>query len=360
MHKNFKVLAINPGSTTTKIGLFSGETSLFEKNITHSVSDLKKYERTIDQYEFRLALISKAVEVSGLIWETLDAVVGRGGLLKPLESGTYRITPEMLHDLIERPAADHASNLGPGLAFHFARRLNIPAYTVDPVVVDEMDEVARLSGHPDMRRSSRLHALNMKAVARRISKQLGKIYSETTLVTAHLGSGFSIAIHHKGRMIDTTNAMDDGPFSVERAGELPLTQVVDFCWDHFRRGMSAEDVRRILTRESGVFGYLGTKDIRQAERRASEGDNLANLVLQALVYQVAKAIGAMATVVEGNVDGIIITGGVANSEYIASAIEKRVKSIAPVFIEPGEKELLALAQGALRVLCGEEVAKDYT
>jgi len=360
MKKNYNILVVNPGATSTKIAVYSEENPIFEKNIPHPVSDLGAFERTIEQYDYRLSQLKESLNEAGVNKKSLDAIVGRGGLLRPLASGTYRVNAKMVEDLVERPAAEHASNLGAVIAYNMAKELNIPAYIVDPVVVDEFEDIARLSGNPSIERTSRLHALNMKAVGRRVASRSGKAYEDMTFVIVHLGSGFSITVHHKGRMIDSTNAMDDGPFSVERSGDLPVTQLVKFCYQYFTEGKSVEHVQTLLTRESGVFGYLKTKDLKEVEKRADGGESLAKTVLDALSYQVAKAVGAMATVVHGRVDKIVITGGAAHSERITSAIKKRVDYIAQVVIEPGEEELLAMAEGALRILRGAELSKEYS
>lgn len=359
MREDLLVLAINPGSTSTKIAVFAGDKPVLEKKVEHRPEELRGFKKATDQYEYRLALLRLALEEAGIDLKALSAVVGRGGVLKPLAGGTYRVNAQMVDDLINRPGADHASNLGAIIAYHLGQDLGIPAFIVDPVVVDEYEDVARISGHPAIERQSRSHALNMKAVARKVAKDMGRSYQEVTLIIAHLGSGFSVSVHRQGRMIDTTNANDEGPFSIERAGDLPVTQLVAFCREQFDRGLSVAEVQALLTKESGLYAYLGTKDLREAERRAAAGDARADLVLEALVYQVAKAIGAMATVVDGRVDRVVLTGGVAYSERITSGIRRRVEFIAPVVVVPGEEELPALAQGALRVLRGEEEAREY-
>lgn len=360
MNGDYKVLAINPGATSTKIAVYAGETPLLKKNIPHSTSDLAAFENTAEQFNYRLSLIKGALSDAQIEPTSLGAIVGRGGLLKPLASGTYLVNAKMVEDLMERPAADHASNLGAVIAYNMANKLNIPAFIVDPVVVDEYEDIARLSGHPSIVRTSRLHALNMKAVGRRVACRLGKTYEEMIFVIAHLGSGFSITVHDRGQMIDSTNALEEGPFSIERSGDLPVTQLIEFCHRQFQDGKSIEHVQKILTRESGVYGYLGTKDLRKAERRAEGGDSLADGVLDAMAYQVSKAVGAMATVVRGKVNRIILTGGVAHSKRITTSIKEKVEYIAPVSVEPGEGELLAMVEGALMVLRGIVTAKNYS
>lgn len=359
MPEDFLVLAINPGSTTTKIGVFDGDNCILEKKVEHKAEDLVRFDKATDQYEYRLQLIRQELAHAGIEMGKLSAVVGRGGLLKPLPGGTFRVNEQMVDDLLNRPAADHASNLGAIIAYHLGRDLGIPAFIVDPVVVDEYEDVARISGHPALERQSRSHALNMKAVAHKVACDLGRSYPEVRLVIAHLGSGFSVSVHINGRMVDTTNANDEGPFSIERAGDLPVTQLVSFIGEKFQQGLTVRQLQNMLTKESGLYAYLGTKDLREAERRASSGDAQADLVLQAMAYQVAKGIGAMATVAEGKLDRIVLTGGVAHSKRVTEDIKKRVQFIAPVVVVPGEEELPALAQGALRVLKGEEEAKEY-
>ncbi len=357
--QDFRVLTINPGSTTTKIAVFDGDKLRLEKKVEHKAEDLKGFGKATEQYEYRLNLIRAALAEAGIGLESLAAVVGRGGLLKPLPGGTFRVNEQMVDDLLHRPAADHASNLGAVIAYHLGQDLGIPAFIVDPVVVDEYEDVARISGYSAIERQSRSHALNMKAVAHKVARDLGRPYRDLRLVVAHLGSGFSISVHIGGRMVDTTNPNDEGPFSIERGGELPVTQLVPFVWEKFQAGWSLDRLQALLIRESGLYAYLGTKDLREAERRAHEGDAKADLVLQALAYQVAKGIGAMATVAEGRLDRIILTGGVAHSKRVTGDISRRVEFLAPVVIVPGEEELPALAQGALRVLRQEEEAKEY-
>ena len=359
MAPDFRLLALNPGSTTSKIAVFAGDKLLLEEKIEHKAEDLRVFEKATDQYEYRLKMIRDALAAAKIDLNTLDAVVGRGGLLKPLPGGTFRVNKQMVDDLLYRPAVDHASNLGAVIAYHLSQKLGIPAFIVDPVVVDEYDEVARISGYPGIQRQSRSHALNMKAVAHKVARDRGRAYRDLRLVVAHLGSGFSISVHVGGRMIDTTNPNDEGPFSIERGGDLPVTLLLPLIYEKFRAGWSLERLQALFIRESGLYAYMGTKDLREVEARAREGDQEAALILEAMSYQVAKAIGAMATVAAGRLDGIILTGGVAHSRRITDDITRRVNFIAPVSVIPGEEELPALAQGALRVLRGEEEAREY-
>ncbi len=359
MAPDFRLLALNPGSTTSKIAVFAGDKLLLEEKIEHKAEDLRVFEKATDQYEYRLKMIRDALAAAKIDLNTLDAVVGRGGLLKPLPGGTFRVNKQMVDDLLYRPAVDHASNLGAVIAYHLSQKLGIPAFIVDPVVVDEYEEVARISGYPGIQRQSRSHALNMKAVAHKVARDWGRAYRDLRLVVAHLGSGFSISVHVGGRMIDTTNPNDEGPFSIERGGDLPVTLLLPLIYEKFRAGWSLERLQALFIRESGLYAYMGTKDLREVEARAREGDQEAALILEAMSYQVAKAIGAMATVAAGRLDGIILTGGVAHSRRITDDITRRVNFIAPVSVIPGEEELPALAQGALRVLRGEEEAREY-
>jgi butyrate kinase len=357
--EDFRILAINPGSTSTKIAVFDGDNCILERKVEHRVTELAKYEKATDQHQYRQQLIRQSLEEGGIGLYTLSAIVGRGGLLKPLPGGTFRVNEQMVDDLLQRPAADHASNLGAVIAYYLGGELGIPAFIVDPVAVDEYDDVARISGHPAIERQSRSHALNMKAIAHKVAQDLGRSYREVRLVIAHLGSGFSVSVHLDGRMVDTTNANDEGPFSIERGGDLPVTQLVPFMQEQFEQGLTVRQVQNMLIKQSGLYAYLGTKDLREAEHMADSGNAKAQLVLRAMSYQVAKAIGAMATVAMGKLDRIVLTGGVAYSERIVKDIIERVGFIAPVLVIAGEEELPALAQGALRVLRGKEEAKEY-
>ncbi|NLJ33133.1 MAG: butyrate kinase [Firmicutes bacterium] len=359
MAQDFHLLALNPGSTTTKIAVFAGDKVRLEEKLEHAAEDLQGFARATDQDEYRLKMILDILAAAKVDLNSLNAVVGRGGLLRPLPGGTFRVNKQMVDDLLHRPAVDHASNLGAVLAYQLGQKLAIPAFIVDPVVVDEYEDVARFSGYPGLERQSRSHALNMKAVARRVARDLGRAYRDVRLVVAHLGSGFSISVHVGGRMVDSTNPNDEGPFSIERGGDLPVTLLLPFLYEKFRAGWSLERLEALFIKEAGLYAYTGTKDLRLVEERAAAGDQDAALILKAMSYQVAKAIGAMATVAEGRVDRIILTGGVAHSRRITEDISRRVKFIAPVLVIPGEEELLSLAQGALRVLRGEEEAQDY-
>ncbi|MDR3589898.1 MAG: butyrate kinase, partial [Negativicutes bacterium] len=315
-----------------------------------------QFPRVFDQYHYRLDLILQALTDAAIPLDSLNAVVGRGGLLKPLVGGTYAINQLMVDDLKKAEQGEHAANLGAVLAFNLAGQLGIPAFIVDPVSVDEMEPVARISGLPDLERVSMVHTLNMKAVARKVAQDIGRRYEDLNMIVAHLGTGVSVSLHHGGRMIDVINPKDEGAFSPDRCGGLPASQLVKLC---FSGKYSQKELLEKTLGTGGMYGYLGTKDIREAEEMAAGGNEKAGLVLEALAYQVAKEIGAMAAVQAGEVDRIVLTGGIAYSEKIVKAISARVKFIAPVVVIPGEEELEALAAGALRVLRGEEQARVY-
>jgi butyrate kinase len=355
--QKFRILTINPGSTSTKIGVFEDERSIFEKTIRHDAETLQRYPSIIDQYEFRKQTILDALDEEGINLSKLSAVCGRGGLLRPIEGGTYRVNEQMLMDLRKGYSGQHASNLGGILAYEIASALNIPAFIVDPVVVDELEPIARISGLALIERRSIFHALNQKAVARRVAKQLGKRYEELNLIVAHMGGGITVGAHKKGRVVDVNNGLDgEGPFSPERAGTVPAGDLVSLCFsgEYFR-----DEVMNMLVGKGGLVGYLGTNDAVKVEKMIEAGDEKAKLVYSAMAYQVAKEIGAASAVLAGKVDAIILTGGLAYGKQFVKEISDRVHWIADVFVHPGENELQALAEGALRVLRGEEKDKVY-
>ena len=363
MKRTYRILTINPGSTSTKVALFQDERPLFTETIHHSVEELAAFPRIADQYAFRRDAILRLLEEKGVALDSLDAVVGRGGILRPVESGTYRVNEKMLEELRHPKEREHASNLGAIIADEIARRAGVPAFIVDPVCVDEFDDIARISGLPEIERRSLSHALNLKAAARRAAKDLGKRYEEVNLVVAHLGGGISVAPHRRGRQVDVNQALDGtGPFSPERAGGLPVGDVLRMAYSvhpYEDMHLTYEEFFRKIAGRGGLVAHLGTNDAREVERRIAEGDEHARLVYEAMAYQIAKEIGAMATVLKGEVDAIVLTGGLARSKILVDWIVERVKWIAPVLIYPGEDEMLAMAQGALRVLRGEEEARDY-
>jgi butyrate kinase len=352
-----RILVINPGSTSTKIGVFDNDLSILEKTIRHESDQINSFDNIIDQYEFRKQTILETLDIEGINISKLNAVCGRGGLLRPIEGGTYEVNDRMLLDLKAGYSGQHASNLGGIIAFEIASGLNIPAFIVDPVVVDELDPIARISGFPLIERKSIFHALNQKAVARRVSKSLGKRYEDLNLIVTHMGGGITVGVHKNGRVIDVNNGLHgDGPFSPERAGTVPAGDLISLCYsgDFYR-----EEVMKKLVGQGGLVGYLGTNDALKVEAMIDKGDKQAKLIYSAMAYQVAKEIGAASSVLAGKVDAIILTGGLAYGKGFVKEISDRVNWIADVMIEPGENELQALAEGALRVLRGEEVAKQY-
>lgn len=351
-----RVLTINPGATSTKMAVFDDEKEILKKTIEHQGPELGQYARIFDQYEYRLSLIEAALAESGIPLKSLNAVVGRGGLLKPLAGGTYAVNEAMLADVKKAERGEHASNLGAVLAYNIAKHAGAPSFIVDPVSVDELEPVARISGIPDMVRISMSHALNMKAVSRKVAAELGKPYNELNLVVAHLGTGVSLSAHHNGRMIDIVDGKDEGPFAPDRCGGIPSSQLVKLC---FSGKYTREELTKRLFGVGGFQAYLGTKDLRQIEKMAADGDANADLLLDAMAYQIAKSIGGLATVLEGRVDRIILTGGMAHSKRLVNDISRRVSFIAPIALVPGEEELESLAAGALRALRNEESPKQY-
>lgn len=357
MNKVFKILTINPGSTSTKIAVFDNEDLVFEKTLRHSSEEIGKYEKISDQFEFRKAVIEDALTEGGIKTSDLDAVVGRGGLLKPIEGGTYVVNEAMIDDLRVGVLGEHASNLGGIIAKEIGDAVNVPSYIVDPVVVDEMDDVARVSGIEDIDRKSIFHALNQKATARRAAKELEKDYFDCNFIVAHMGGGISVGAHEKGKVIDVANALDgEGPFSPERSGGLPVGDLVKMC---FSGKYTQDEIKKKIKGNGGLVGYLNTNDGREVESRIEAGDEKAKLVYEAMAYQVSKEIGSCASVLKGNVDAILLTGGIAYSKMFTGMIEERVNFISDVKVYPGEDEMIALAQGGLRVLNKEEEPKNY-
>jgi butyrate kinase len=355
--KQYRLLVINPGSTSTKIGIYDNERSIFEETLRHDTAEINKYRNVIDQYEFRKQTILETLNTEGINLQKLSAVVGRGGVLRPIPGGTYRVNEEMIADLRSGRYGEHASNLGGIIAQEIASQFNIPSFIVDPVVVDELEPVARISGVPEIERKSIFHALNQKAVARRVAGQMGKSYTDVRFIVSHMGGGITVGVHKYGRVVDVNNGLHgDGPFSPERAGTVPAGDLVGLS---FSGQFFSGEVLRKLVGNGGLVGYLGTNDARRVEEMIEQGDKKAKIVYEAMAYQVAKEIGSCAAVLEGKVDGIILTGGLAYGKAFVQMIEQRVDWIAPVTIVPGENELQALAEGGLRVLRGEEEEKGY-
>ncbi len=353
-----KILAINPGSTSTKFAVYFDEKCVLNKTIRHSLDDLILYENIIDQFDFRKGLIIDALVDEGIEVDSLKYIIGRGGLTYPVESGVYRVNHLMLKHVREGVLGQHASNLGPLLADFISLQIpNARAFIADPVVTDELEEIARISGNKHFTRLSIFHALNQKATARKHAGNMGKKYDEMRLIVAHLGGGISVGAHKNGRVIDVNNALNgEGPFSPERSGTLPAAQLIDIC---FSGKYSKAEIDRMVLGEGGYVSYLGTNNAKEVEERAKTGDENAAFIQEGLFYQTAKIIGEMATVLEGKVDAILLTGGLAYNKNLEEYINKTAGFIAPVFTYSGEDELESLAMNALRVARGEEVVKEY-
>lgn len=354
---SFKLLIINPGSTSTKIGVYENENPVLVETLRHSSEEIEKYETIFDQLSFRKEVILNVLKEKNFNIKKLNAIVGRGGLLKSIEGGTYEVNDVMLEDLRIGVQGQHASNLGGVIANEIGKELNIPSYIVDPVVVDEMDEVARISGMPEIERKSIFHALNQKAVAKRYAKEIHKKYEDINVIVAHMGGGVSVGAHRRGRIVDVNNALDgEGPFSPERSGGIPAGDLVKLC---FSGKYTEEDIKKKLTGKGGFVAYLNTNNAKEVGDRATEGDKECKLLFEAMGYQTAKEIGKCAAVLKGEVDAIILTGGIAYAKDMVEYIKERVSFMGNVVVYPGEDELLALAEGALRVLNKEEEAKIY-
>ncbi|MCM1210343.1 MAG: butyrate kinase [Blautia sp.] len=352
-----KSLIINPGSTSTKIGVFEDETLLFEETLRHSTEEIAQYPSIVDQKDFRKDIIINLLKEKDFDIHSLNMVVGRGGMLKPIPGGTYEVSDELLEDLKIGKQGQHASNLGGILAREIGDSIGVPSYIVDPVVVDELEPVSRYSGVPELPRTSVFHALNQKAVAKRYAKEISKAYDSLNLIVVHMGGGVSVGAHKQGKVVDVFNALDgDGAFSPERAGALPSGALIKLC---FSGQYSEKEVYKKVVGNGGFNAYCGTNDMRDVEKMVQNGDAKAAEVREAFITQVAKDIGSMACVLKGNVDQIIITGGIAYDKVVVAGLKERAQWIAPMTVYPGEDELLALVQGGLRVLNGEEKAMVY-
>lgn len=352
-----RILAINPGSTSTKISLFQDETEIWSEKLSHSQEELAPFDRIIDQYSFREGVIRDRLEESGHPIESLDAVVGRGGVLYPLSGGTFSVSDLMKEHLRQGVQGEHVSNLGALIADELAGEADCPAFIVDPVVVDELEPLARYSGHPDIRRRSIFHALNQRAVARKAAGEMGGAYEDMNLIVVHLGGGISVGCHRRGRVIDVNNALNgDGPFTPERSGGLPVGDLAAIC---FAGQKSLGEVKKMIKGRGGIVAYLGTNDMREVEDRAADGDTAALEVYQAMAYQISKEIGGLAAVLRGDVDAVVLTGGIAYDKRFVGWIRERVGFLAEVLVYPGEMEMEALAFGGLRVLRGDEEAREY-
>lgn len=352
-----KLLIINPGSTSTKIGVFEDEKEILDETLRHSSEEIGKYATVVDQKDFRKEVILDVLKSKGIDIKGFDAIVGRGGLLKPIEGGTYAVNEEMLDDIKKAERGEHASNLGAMIADEIAKEIGAKSFIVDPVVVDELSDVARISGVPELPRTSIFHALNQKAVAKRYAKEKNKAYEDCNIIVVHMGGGVSVGAHTNGRIVDVNNALDgDGAFSPERSGGVPAGALIKMC---FSGKYTEAEVKKKITGQGGLVAYLDTNDMRDVLKASAEGDEKSKLIYDAFIYQVSKDVGAMATVLKGNVEAIILTGGIAYSDVVVNSIKERVSFIAPLVVYGGEDEMLALAQGALRVLNGEEEAKEY-
>ncbi len=352
-----KSLIINPGSTSTKIGVFEDETLLFEETLRHSTEEIAKYASIVDQKDFRKEIIINLLKEKDFDIHSLNMVVGRGGMLKPIPGGTYAVSDALLEDLKIGVQGQHASNLGGILAREIGDSIGVPSYIVDPVVVDELEPISRYSGVPELPRISVFHALNQKAVAKRYAKENGKSYDSLNMVVVHMGGGVSVGAHKKGKVIDIFNALDgDGAFSPERAGGVPSGALIRMC---FSGKYTEKEVYKKIVGGGGFNAYCGTNDMRDVSKMVQDGDTKAAEVREAFIMQVAKDIGSMACVLNGKVDQIIVTGGIAYDKTVVAGLKERAEWIAPFTVYPGEDELLALVQGGLRVLNGEEKAMEY-
>jgi butyrate kinase len=350
-----KILTINPGSTSTKIAVFDGETKLFERKVDHSAADLAPFETIGDQFPMRRNAILKALLAEGFDVTSLAAVAGRGGKLPPLKRGAYLVNEDMVEFLRHRPIDQHASNLGALIAYDIATPLGIPSFIYDAVVVDEMEDIARFSGVPQLTRRASCHVLNMRAMAIKVLKAEGRRLEDVNVVVCHMGGGVTATVISGGRMIDVLSD-EEGPFSPERAGRVPSRQLVDLC---FSGDFDRKSATKLMRGVGGLVAYLGTNSALEVEGRIDRGDAEAELVYRAMAYQIAKGIGELATVVSGEVDRIILTGAIAHSTRMTDWVSDRVAFIAPVVVVPGENELEALASGTLRVLTGEETASRF-
>jgi len=358
-----RVLVINPGSTSTKVAVYDDEMVLFVQTLHHQTEALAQYAHIADQYAFRRDAVLAVLNEQGIELDSLNAVIGRGGILRPVPSGTFRVNATMLEEMKHPVEREHASNLGPILAHEVASQVGVPAFVVDPVSVDEFEPLARISGLPEIERRSLSHALNLKATSRKASRDLARRYEDVNLIGVHLGGGISVSAHRRGRMIDVNQALDGtGPFSPERTGGLPIGDVIRMCYSvapYQDLKLSYDEMYKKIAGLGGLVAHLGTNDAAQIEQGIRAGDKHAELIYEAMAYQVAKEIGLMATVLKGQVDAIFITGGLAHSRLLLHWIIERTAWIAPVLVYPGQDEMLALVQGTLRVLNGQGSAREY-
>ena len=356
--KDVRILAINPGSTSTKIAVFQGTEPIFLKNIKHSTEDLQPFQKITDQFEFRKRIILEQLEEADISTDIVKVIMGRGGLLKPVASGVYEVNDKMIHDLINSSLGEHASNLGGLIAHDLAKSIpDAKAYIADPIVVDELEDLARVAGHPLFERISIFHALNQKAIAREYARAIRKKYEDLNLIVVHLGGGITVGAHHKGKVIDVNQGLDgEGPFTPERSGTLPMGMIIRLC---FSGKYTQKEVLSMIKGQGGLVAYLGTNNAIEVEKMVEAGDENAKMIYDAMGYQVAKTIGEMYTVLKCEVDAILITGGIAYDKYFVNFIQERVYKMAPVHVYPGEDEMRALAMNGLMVIKGELEPKEY-
>ena len=353
----YRIFVINPGSTSTKIAIFDDDSCVFDVNIPHSPDELSKFPKIINQYQWRYDIIKSIIDKRGVPSNSINAFVGRGGLLNPIKGGTYNVGKKMLEDLQKGVQGEHASNLGGIIAYEFARDYDVPAFIVDPVVVDEFKDVARISGIPDLERRSIFHALNQKQVARWAANKLKKRYEEVNFIVTHMGGGISIGAHKKGQVIDVNNALNgEGPFSPERSGTLPVWDLVELT---LSGKYTKNELKKRLTGKGGLVAYLGTNNLKIVKEMVDKGNKRAKLLYEAMAYQISKEIGACASVLCGDVQAVVLSGGLVYEEFFIELIRKRVNFIAKIMVFPGGDEMIALAMGALRVPRGEEKLKEY-
>lgn len=352
------ILAINPGSTSTKIALFKGDEPLLEEEIQHDPDVVMAFKSREEDYKFRRDTIADFLEDVSIETAELSAVVGRGGFMQPIEGGVYEVDEKMLYDIEHKAPYEHPSNLGAPLAYEMAKKYDASAYTVDPVVVDEMWDLARISGFPEILRKSVFHALNIRAVSRIASEELlNKKYEDVNLIVIHMGGGISVSAHQKGKIVDVNNALlGMGPFTPQRAGALPIGDLIKICYSG---EYTEEELKRELVKNAGLRGYLGTNDGLEIEERIESGDEYAELIYKALAYQTAKEIGAYAAVLGGEVDAIVFTGGLSRSDILMGWFREHLTFIAPIYVIPGQKEMETMARSVNRVLKGDESAKVY-
>ncbi len=357
MDDNKKILIINPGSTSTKVGLYDSGKMTVSESVSHPDEELKKFKTIWEQYDFRKAAVFKVLDAHRVSFSDIAAIACRGGNVKPIPGGIYQVCPRMIEDMKSGIYGKHPTNVGGLVAYDLGNQFNIPVLTLDPPMTDEMCTSARYSGIPQIARQSSFHALNQKATARKISAEIGRSYEDLNMIVVHLGGGISVGAHRKGKIIDVNNALDgDGPFSPERAGSLPAGDLVKLC---FGGKYSEEEILKLLTGGGGLVAYLGTTNAIEIEKRIAEGDKQADEVFEAMSYQVAKEVGACAAVLEGQVDAIALTGSLVHSKRLMDSLRKKISFIAPIYLNPGENEMLALAEGVMRYLRNEERLSVY-